>query len=128
VTFPDDPMPVPLASSVQRWQSAWGRLYVAEQHGVDAAPADLLAELQFGAHIASLVTDRRWLRVITLLRATGIDSWPQIAQALHMFDDEARDQFVRWAIDQAHDYRVTGHGLPAAEATEWIARVQAVTL
>jgi hypothetical protein len=56
VTLPHDTIPVPLASILQRWQSAWRQLYLAEQHGVDAAPADLLAELQSGAHIARLVT------------------------------------------------------------------------
>jgi hypothetical protein len=45
-----------------------------------------------------------------------------------MSEGEARDEFVRWAIDQAHDYHVTGRSLPAAEAWEWIALVQAVGL
>jgi hypothetical protein len=124
----DNTMPAPLASIVQRWQTAWQRLYLAEQHGLDPAPADLLAELQLGAHIAQLVTDGRWLRVITLLRATGIDSWPQIAHALNMSDDQARDEFVHWAADQAHNHRATGRGLTTAEATEWIERVEAVRL
>jgi hypothetical protein len=125
VTFPDDKtLPVPLASIVQRWQTAWRRLYLAEQHGLDPAPADLLVELQSGAHIARLATDGRWLRVITLLRATGVDSWPRIAEALNMSESEARDEFVRWAIDHAHDHRATGRGL----AAEWIERVQAVRL
>jgi hypothetical protein len=124
----DNTMPVPLASIVQRWQTAWQRLYLAEQHGLDPAPTDLLTELQSGAHIAQLVTHGRWLRVITLLRATGVDSWPQIAHTLNMSEGEARDEFVRWATDQTHDHRTTGRGLAAAEAREWIERVQAVRL
>jgi hypothetical protein len=121
-------MPVPLASIVQRWQTAWQRRYLAEQHCVDPAPTDLLAELQLGAHIAQLVTHGRWLRVITLLRATGVDAWPQIAHALNMSEGEAHDEFFRWAIDQARHHRTTGRGLAAAKAREWIERVQAVRL
>jgi hypothetical protein len=116
----DDTVPVPLASILHRWQTVWQRLYAAELHGLDAAPADLLAELHCGAHIADLVTDGRWLRVIALLRVTGIDSWPRIAEALNMPQADARDEFIRWATDQTHHHRATGRGLPAAQAQQWI--------
>jgi len=124
VIIHDDTVPVPLASILHRWQTAWQRLYAAELHGLDAAPADLLAELHCGAHIADLVTNGRWLRVIALLRLTGVDSWPHIAHALNMSVDDARDEFARWATDQAHYYRVTGRGLPPAQAQQWITLVQ----
>jgi hypothetical protein len=124
VTTHDDTAPIPLASILHRWQTAWQRLYTAELHGIDAAPTDLLAELHCGAHIADLVTEGRWLRAIALLRATGIDSWPRITQALNMTMDQARDEFIRWATDQTHYHQAAGRGLPVDQTQQWIELIQ----
>ena len=113
--IPDEPIDV----LVDRWWEIRTRLLRAACSGGAADPADVFADLAYGARTAQETLAGRWCAVARLLRANAARSWFDLGIAMGTTATKARDGFYAWITGQGDLRRRTGAiGLTDADATE----------